>query len=93
MSKKYNHAIIMARGGSKGIKRKNLKKINGKPLIYWTVKYCLAQKFISNTWVSSDDDEILNAAESYGAKIIKIILLGMARWSVSVPQIMSSHYN
>ena len=48
----------MARGGSKGIKRKNLKKINGKPLIYWTVKYCLAQKFISNTWVSSDDDEI-----------------------------------
>lgn len=60
----------MARGGSKGIKRKNLKKINGKPLIYWTVKYCLAQKFISNTWVSSDDDEILKYVKKIGAKTI-----------------------
>ena len=60
----------MARGGSKGIKRKNLKKIDGKPLIYWTVKYCLAQKFISNTWVSSDNDEILKYVKKIGAKTI-----------------------
>ncbi len=31
--------IIIARGGSKGIKNKNLKKINGKPMIFWTIKH------------------------------------------------------
>ena len=71
MFKKKIHAIILARGGSKGIKKKNLFIINKKPLIYWSIKDCLKSKIISQTWVSSDDDKILNVAKKLGARIIK----------------------
>tara|TARA_E500000178_G_scaffold183468_2_gene181914 strand:+ start:7844 stop:8560 length:717 start_codon:yes stop_codon:yes gene_type:complete len=69
--KKNIHSIILARGGSKGIKNKNLKLINGKPLLYWSINSSLKSKLIQNTWVSSDSNKILNFAEKYGAKIIK----------------------
>ena len=49
------NAFIFARGGSKGIKNKNLILINGKPLIYWSIKNCLNSGKISSTWVSSDN--------------------------------------
>ena len=71
MYKKKIHAIILARGGSKGIKKKNLFIINKKPLIYWSIKDCLQSKIISQTWVSSDDEKILNVAKKMGARIIK----------------------
>ena len=64
------HAIILARGGSKTIKNKNLKKINGKPLVYWSIKQSLNSKKISKTWVSSDNLKILNYSKKIGAKII-----------------------
>jgi N-acylneuraminate cytidylyltransferase len=70
MHKKNIHAIILARGGSKGIKNKNLILINKKPLIYWSIKHSLESKKISETWVSSDNKNILNVAKKYGAKII-----------------------
>ena len=63
-------AIILARGGSKGIKLKNLFKINKKPLIYWTIKRCLGSKKISSVWVSSDSEKILNYSYKVGAQII-----------------------
>ena len=63
--------IIPARGGSKGIYKKNVTNFCGKPLLAWTIDQCLNAEKVSDVWVSSDDDEILNAAESYGAKIIK----------------------
>ena len=69
MNKKV-HAIILARGGSKGIKNKNLILINKKPLIYWSIIKCLKSKKISSTWVSSDNKKILEFAEKIGAKII-----------------------
>ena len=69
--KKKIHAIILARSGSKGIKNKNLLKINKKPLIYWSIKSCLISKKINDTWVSSDSDKILSIAKKYGAKTIK----------------------
>ena len=69
--KKNTHSIILARGGSKGIKNKNLKKINGKPLLYWSINSSLKSKLIKNTWVSSDSNRILNFAKKCGAKIIK----------------------
>lgn len=64
------HAIILARGGSKGIKNKNIIKVNKKPLIYWSIKASLKSKKISDTWVSSDNFRILKFAKKYGAKII-----------------------
>lgn len=66
-----NHSIILARGGSKGIKNKNLKKVGGKPLIFWSIKASLNSKKISKTWVSSDSDKILKYASKLGADIIR----------------------
>ena len=68
--RKKVHAIILARGGSKGIKNKNIILINKKPLIYWSIKNCLNSNKISSTWVSSDNKRILNLAKKFGAKII-----------------------
>lgn len=62
-------AIIPARGGSKGIKNKNLVLLNNKPLIYYTIKAALNAKSISKVVVSSDSDEILNYAKSQNVLI------------------------
>jgi len=56
-------AIIPARGGSKGIPRKNLVNFSGKPLIQWSIEAALKSKYITDVIVSSDDDEILNEAQ------------------------------
>jgi len=64
-------AIIPARGGSKGIPLKNLKLLNGKPLIDYSINESLKSKFITRTLVSSDHPKILNRAEKLGAEIIK----------------------
>jgi len=68
--KKYIHAIILARGNSKEIKNKNLKIIHGKPLIYWSIKFFLKNKYVFKTWVSSDNSKILQLSKKYGANII-----------------------
>lgn len=70
MKKEKFTAIILARGGSKGIKNKNLVKINNKPLIYWSIKVCLNSRLINSVWVSSDNIKILNYSKKCGAKII-----------------------
>tara|TARA_B100001029_G_C15002193_1_gene418794 strand:+ start:459 stop:1178 length:720 start_codon:yes stop_codon:yes gene_type:complete len=67
---KNTHCIILARGGSKGIKGKNLIKINKKPLLYWSIRSSLKSKYIKSTWVSSDNKKILSYAKKYGAKAI-----------------------
>lgn len=63
-----NLAIIPARSGSKGIPGKNLKKIAGKPLIYWTINSAIESKYISRVIVSTDSPEILEISQSYGAE-------------------------
>lgn len=67
MKKKIIHTIILARGGSKGIKNKNLLKINKKPLVYWSIISSLNTKEINYTWVSSDNIKILKVSEKFGA--------------------------
>tara|TARA_B100001059_G_C17706041_1_gene512809 strand:- start:4 stop:696 length:693 start_codon:yes stop_codon:yes gene_type:complete len=57
-------AIILARGGSKGIKNKNLINFCGKPLIEWTIDHCKSCKYIKEVFVSSDSTEILEFAAS-----------------------------
>ena len=53
-------AIIPARGGSKGLPNKNIKCMNGKPLIYWTIKRAQESKYIDNIFVSTDSAAIAN---------------------------------
>ncbi|WP_198519845.1 acylneuraminate cytidylyltransferase family protein [Polaribacter sp. ALD11] len=55
-------AIIPARGGSKGIRRKNMVNFNGKPLIQWSIDAANKSKYITDILVTSDDDEILEYA-------------------------------
>ena len=61
--------VIPARGGSKGIPRKNLRLLDGKPLIYYAIKTALSLHYNLDVYVSSEDEEILNTAMQFGAKV------------------------
>ncbi len=61
-------AIIPARGGSKGVLRKNIKDLSGKPLIQWTIEAAKNSLYIDTLYVSSDDEEILTFAAQMGSK-------------------------
>lgn len=61
--------IIPARGGSKGIPKKNIKLLGGKPLLEYTAKSALASKFLSRVILSSDNNEIIEVAKSLGIEI------------------------
>jgi len=63
-------AIIPARGGSKGIPRKNIKLLNGKPLISYTIAAAKQSKHIERVIVSTEDTEIKEVSMKYGAEII-----------------------
>lgn len=63
--------IIPARGGSKGIPRKNLRPLNGRPLITYSITTALLSDYKPDVYVSTDDEEIAFVAEKYGAKIHK----------------------
>jgi len=64
-------AIIPARGGSKGIPRKNIRLLAGKPLIAYSIETALKSKYIDKVVVSTDDEEIAEIAKIYGAKVIE----------------------
>ncbi len=66
-----NIAIIAARGGSKGLPRKNILDFCGKPLLAWTIEQALGCKSISSVWVTSDCQEILSIAEAFGANCVE----------------------
>jgi CMP-N-acetylneuraminic acid synthetase/spore coat polysaccharide biosynthesis predicted glycosyltransferase SpsG len=61
--------VIPARGGSKGIPRKNLRTLNGRPLISYSIETALNSRYQPDVVVSSDDDEILAIADKLGAQI------------------------
>lgn len=63
--------VIPARGGSKGIPRKNLRLLGEKPLLYYSINNALTSKYDLDVYVSSEDDEILNATQKIGAKTHK----------------------
>ncbi len=62
-------ALIPARGGSKGIPRKNIMPLAGKPLIAYSIAQALASRWINRTIVSTDDEEIAAVARQYGAEV------------------------
>mgnify|MGYP001235759577 CR=1 FL=1 len=61
--------LIAARGASKGVSKKNIKIIGGKPLIVHTIKASLESKIFSHVVVSTEDNEIAKIAERYGAEV------------------------
>lgn len=62
-------AIIPARGGSKGVPKKNIKDLNGKPLISYTIKAAIDSKIFEKVIVSTDSKEIADVAIFYGAEV------------------------
>ena len=61
--------LIPARGGSKGLPRKNIKPLLGKPLIAWTIEQSLASKYLDRVVVSTDDKEVAEISKKYGAEV------------------------
>jgi len=64
-------AIIIARGGSKRLPRKNVRDFCGHPLIAWTIVQARYSRLIDRVYMSTDDDEIAEISERYGAEIIR----------------------
>ncbi|OME87131.1 acylneuraminate cytidylyltransferase [Paenibacillus sp. FSL A5-0031] len=62
-------AIIPARGGSKGVPRKNIREIAGKPLIAWTIEEAKKSKYIDRLVLSSEDSEIMEIARIHGCDV------------------------
>lgn len=62
-------AIIPARGGSKGLPGKNVRPLNGKPLIAYAIEEALKAKHIDRVIISTDDEEIARVAVEYGAEL------------------------
>ncbi|MBI2047952.1 MAG: acylneuraminate cytidylyltransferase family protein [Parcubacteria group bacterium] len=61
--------VITARGGSKGIPRKNIKELCGKPLIAYTIEAAKGSKYLTRCIVSTDDNEIAEISKKYGADV------------------------
>ncbi|XP_036967683.1 N-acylneuraminate cytidylyltransferase A [Acanthopagrus latus] len=62
-------ALILARGGSKGIPLKNIKMLAGVPLIGWVLRAALDSECFDSVWVSTDHDEIEKVAKAWGARV------------------------
>ena len=60
---------ICARGGSKGVKNKNIKELKGKPLIAYTIEQAKASGLFEHIVISTDSDDIANVAKEYGAEV------------------------
>ena len=71
LSNKKIIAIIPARGGSKGIEKKNIRMFAGKPLIAHTIEQALSSNLIQRTFVSTDDAGITAVSQAHGAEVIR----------------------
>ena len=67
--KPYVVGFIFARGGSKGVPRKNVRPLAGKSLIAYAIETALASDLIDRVIVSTDDEEIAGVAQQYGAEV------------------------
>jgi N-acylneuraminate cytidylyltransferase/CMP-N,N'-diacetyllegionaminic acid synthase len=62
-------ALIPARGGSKGLPRKNIRPLSGKPLIAWTIEQSMKSRYLDRVIVNTDDKEITKISKEYGAEV------------------------
>uniref|UniRef100_A0A672J9H9 N-acylneuraminate cytidylyltransferase n=1 Tax=Salarias fasciatus TaxID=181472 RepID=A0A672J9H9_SALFA len=67
--KRHVAALILARGGSKGIPLKNIKMLAGVPLLGWVLRAAVDSDVFDSVWVSTDHDEIEKVAKSWGAQV------------------------
>jgi CMP-N,N'-diacetyllegionaminic acid synthase len=72
-------AVIPARGGSKGVPRKNVTMVGGKPLIAWTVEAAREARRVGRVVVSTDDAQIADVARGYGAEVPVLRPAALAR--------------
>ena len=63
--------ILQVRGGSKGVPKKNIRKVNGKPLMTWTIESAKKSNVFDSIWVSSDSDEILEVGREEDVNTMK----------------------
>ena len=63
--------VIPARGGSKGIPRKNLRLLNNKPLISYSIEIAKSSQYVDDVVVTTDDSQIALIAEKFGASVVR----------------------
>lgn len=86
--KKSILAIIAARGGSKGVPRKNIRFAGGKPLIAWIIEAAKTSSYIDRLILSCDDHEIIKTAEDYGCEVPFVRPKELARDDSSVSDVI-----
>ncbi|KPV44369.1 cytidylyltransferase domain-containing protein [Alicyclobacillus ferrooxydans] len=81
-------AVIPARGGSKGVPRKNIRFLAGRPLIEYSISIALACPYIDRVIVSTDDDDIANIARAAGAEVPWLRPAALAQDDTSTMQVL-----
>ena len=69
LNRPYTIGLICARGGSKGLSRKNLRPLGGKPLLGWAIETARSCPSIDRVVVSTEDQEIAACAKTFGAEV------------------------
>ncbi len=72
-------AIVTARGGSKGLPGKNIKKLNGKPLIAWTIDRIKNSVYLDEAYISTDSQEIADVCDLYGISVPELRPVELAK--------------
>lgn len=80
--------VITARGGSKGVPRKNIRELGGKPLIAWTIEAAVSAKVLDRVILSTDDAEIADIGRGLGADIPFIRPAALATDTSHHPDVM-----
>ncbi len=81
-------AVIIARGGSKGVPKKNIKIAGGKPLIAWMINAAKKSKYIDRLILSSDDSEIISVVQGLGCEVPFVRPLELAQSKSSVSDVI-----
>jgi len=81
-------AIIPARGGSKRIPKKNIKKLGGKPLIAYTIDSAIKSKRLTDFVVSTENEEIHDIALKYGAKVVERPKILATDWAKTIDVVL-----
>lgn len=72
-------AIIPARGGSKGVYKKNIRELAGKPLIAWSIEEAKKSQYIDRLILSSEDEQIIEVAKEWGCEVPFVRPMDLAR--------------